>query len=84
MNSKEEAQKEKKDSVQKFKLKDTIKLEILSPQQKLTKATDEVKDLVKETFTRFKKKKENGLVFGVYECLYRSFRSTHQLLFSKR
>jgi carboxyl-terminal processing protease len=29
MNSKEEAQKEKKDSVQKYKLKDTIKLKFL-------------------------------------------------------
>ncbi|MDQ0592260.1 succinylglutamate desuccinylase [Chryseobacterium ginsenosidimutans] len=53
MNSKEEAQKEKKDSVQKYNLKDTIKYQPLNPDQKMKKATDEVKDLVKETFTRF-------------------------------
>jgi carboxyl-terminal processing protease len=58
MNSKEEAQKEKKDSVQKYKLKDTIKLKVLTQDEKIKKATDEVKDLVKETFTRFKRERK--------------------------
>ena len=58
LNSREETQRKKKDSVQKFGLKDTIKLEILTPEQKLTKATGEGKDLMGETFTRFKKRKK--------------------------
>ena len=56
LKAKEETQKEKKDSVQKFKLKDTIKLEILSPEQRRVKATNEVKDLITDTFRRFKKR----------------------------
>ncbi len=56
LNSREEAQKEKKDSVQKNGLKDTIKLEILTQEQKRIKATDEVKDLITDTFRRFKKR----------------------------
>lgn len=56
LRAKEEAQKLKKDSVQKFKLKDTIKLEILTPEQKRVKATGEVKDLLTDTFRRFKKR----------------------------
>jgi carboxyl-terminal processing protease len=83
MNSKEEAQKEKKDSVQKFKLKDTIKLEILSPQQKLTKATDEVKDLVKETFTRFKKRKKMDW-FSVYMNAYTEVFDPHTNYYSPK
>ena len=56
LTAKEEIQKEKKDSVQKFNLKDTIKLEILTPEQKRLKATEEVKDLITDTFRRFKKR----------------------------
>ena len=56
LKAKEETQKEKKDSVQKFKLKDTIKLEILTPEQRRVKATTEVKDLITDTFRRFKKR----------------------------
>ncbi|MFC6266789.1 carboxy terminal-processing peptidase [Frigoriflavimonas asaccharolytica] len=58
MTSKEEAQKLKKDSVQKYKLQDTIKLNILSPEQKFTKAKEEVGDLISDSFRRFKKVKE--------------------------
>lgn len=83
MNSKEETQKEKKDSVQKFKLKDTIKLEILTPQQKLTKATDEVKDLVKETFTRFKKRKKMDW-FTVYMNAYTEVFDPHTNYYSPK
>jgi carboxyl-terminal processing protease len=83
MNSKEEAQKEKKDSVQKFKLKDTIKLEMLSPQQKMTKATDEVKDLVKETFTRFKKRKKMDW-FTVYMNAYTEVFDPHTNYYSPK
>jgi len=83
MNSKEDAQKEKKDSVQKYKLKDTIKLEVLSPQQKLTKATDEVKDLVKETFTRFKKRKKMDW-FTVYMNAYTEVFDPHTNYYSPK
>ena len=55
LTAKEELQKEKKDSVQKFNLKDTIKLEILTPEAKRIKATAEVKDLVTDTFRRYMK-----------------------------
>lgn len=58
MNAKEETQKMKKDSVQKFKLQDTIKLKILTPEQKYTKAKEEVGDLISDSFRRFKKVKE--------------------------
>ena len=57
LNSREETQREKKDSVQKHGLKDTIKLEVLTMEQKKTKATEEVKDLITESFKRFKKVK---------------------------
>jgi carboxyl-terminal processing protease len=64
LNAKEETQKEKKDSVNKFKLKDTIKLQILTPQQKQAKATDEVKDLLTSMFKRYdKRKKWIGFLF---------------------
>lgn len=83
MNSKEEAQKEKKDSVQKYKLKDTIKLQILTPQQKIAKATDEVKDLVKETFTRFKKRKKMDW-FSVYMNAYTEVFDPHTNYYSPK
>ncbi len=56
LTAKEEMQKEKKDSVQRHQLKDTIKLVILTPEEKRIKATEEVKDLVTDTFRRFKKR----------------------------
>ncbi|RKS96559.1 carboxy terminal-processing peptidase [Chryseobacterium defluvii] len=83
MNSKEEIQKEKKDSVQKYKLKDTIKLEILTPEQKRVKATDEVKDLVKETFTRFKKRKKMDW-FTVYMNAYTEVFDPHTNYYSPK
>ena len=83
MNSKEEAQKEKKDSVQKYKLNDTIKLEILTPAQKRLKATDEVKDLVKETFTRFKKRKKMDW-FTVYMNAYTEVFDPHTNYYSPK
>ena len=83
MNSKEEAQKEKKDSVQKYKLNDTIKLEILTPAQKRLKATDEVKDLVKETFTSFKKRKKMDW-FTVYMNAYTEVFDPHTNYYSPK
>ncbi len=83
MNSKEQAQKEKKDSVIAHKLKDTIKLQILSPQEKITKATEEVKDLVKETFTRFKKRKKMDW-FTVYMNAYTEVFDPHTNYYSPK
>jgi len=83
MTSKEEAQKEKKDSVQKFKLNDTIKYNPLSPDQKIKKATDEVKDLVKETFTRFKKRKKMDW-FTVYMNSYTEVFDPHTNYYSPK
>lgn len=81
LNSKEESQRKKKDSVQKFGLKDTIKLEILTPEQKVTKATDEVKDYLGETFTRFKKRKKMDW-FTVYMNAYSEVFDPHTNYFS--
>lgn len=83
LNSREETQRKKKDSVQKFGLKDTIKLEILTPEQKLTKATGEVKDLMGETFTRFKKRKKMDW-FTVYMNAYSEVFDPHTNYFSPR
>ncbi|MCC2591148.1 carboxy terminal-processing peptidase [Chryseobacterium sp. MFBS3-17] len=81
LNSKEESQRKKKDSVQRFGLKDTIKLEILTPEQKVTKATDEVKDYLGETFTRFKKRKKMDW-FTVYMNAYSEVFDPHTNYFS--
>ncbi|WP_209916952.1 carboxy terminal-processing peptidase [Chryseobacterium jejuense] len=83
MNSKEEAQKEKKDSVQKYKLNDTIKLKVLTQDEKIKKATGEVKDLVKETFTRFKKRKKMDW-FTVYMNAYTEVFDPHTNYYSPK
>lgn len=83
MNSKEQAQKEKKDSVVAHKLQDTIKLKVLTPDEKLKKATEEVKDLVKETFTRFKKRKKMDW-FTVYMNSYTEVFDPHTNYYSPK
>ncbi len=83
LSAKEEVQKEKKDSVQKFKLQDTIKLEILTPEQKKIKATDEVKDLVTDTFRRFKKRNKMDW-FTVYMNAYTEVFDPHTNYFSPK
>ncbi|WP_417428043.1 carboxy terminal-processing peptidase [Halpernia sp.] len=83
LNNKEETQKAKKDSVQKFKLKDTIKLVNLTPQEKKIRATNEVKDLVTDTFRRFKKRKKMNW-FTVYMNAYTQVFDPHSNYFSPR
>ncbi len=83
MSSKEEAQKEKKDSVQKNHLKDTITLKILSIDEKRTKATSEVKDLVADTFRRFKKRNRMDW-FTVYMNAYAQVFDPHTSYFSPK
>lgn len=83
LTAKEEMQKEKKDSVQKFNLKDTIKLEILTPEQKRVKATTEVKDLVTDTFRRFKKRNKMDW-FTVYMNAYTEVFDPHTNYYSPK
>ena len=83
LTSKEEAQKKKKDSVQKFNLKDTIKLEILTPEAKRIKATAEVKDLVTDTFRRFKKRNKMDW-FTVYMNAYTEVFDPHTNYYSPK
>ncbi|MGA9212642.1 carboxy terminal-processing peptidase, partial [Kaistella sp.] len=83
LTAKEEIQKIKKDSVQKFNLKDTIKLEILTPEQKRIKATDEVKDLVTDTFRRFKKRNKMDW-FTVYMNAYTEVFDPHTNYYSPK
>lgn len=83
LNSKEEAQREKKDSVQKNNLKDTIKLQVLTPEQKRIKATDEVKDLVSDTFRRFKKRNKMDW-FTVYMNAYTEVFDPHTNYYSPK
>ncbi|MGS0747946.1 PDZ domain-containing protein [Halpernia sp. GG3] len=83
LTNKEVSQKEKKDSVQKFKLKDTIKLQILTPEAKKIKATQEVKELVTDTFRRFKKRKKMNW-FTVYMNAYTQVFDPHSNYFSPR
>ena len=58
LTSREEAQKKKKDSVVNNKLQDTIKYAPISMEKKREKATAEVKDLITDSFRRFKKRKK--------------------------
>ncbi len=81
LNAKEQTQKEKKDSVNKFKLKDTIKLQILTSQQKQAKATDEVKDLLTSMFKRYDKRKKMDW-FSVYMNAYTEVFDPHTNYFS--
>jgi carboxyl-terminal processing protease len=83
LTAKEVMQKEKKDSVQKFNLKDTIKLEILTPEQKRIKATTEVKDLVTDTFRRFKKRNKMDW-FTVYMNAYTEVFDPHTNYYSPK
>lgn len=81
LNAKEETQREKKDSVNRLKLKDTIKLEILTPAQKQVKATEEVKDLMTSMFKRFQKRKKMDW-FSVYMNAYTEVFDPHTNYFS--
>ncbi len=83
LSAKEEMQKEKKDSVQKFNLKDTIKLEILTSEQKRVKATEEVKDLITDTFRRFKKRNKMDW-FTVYMNAYTEVFDPHTNYYSPK
>ena len=81
--SKEETQKIKKDSLQKHKLPDTIKLKVLSMDEKKLKATGEVKDLLSDMFRRFKKRNKMDW-FTVYMNAYTQVFDPHTIYFSPK
>ena len=83
MTSKEEAQKEKKDSVIAHRLKDTINVKTLSLEEKKNKATEEIKELISHTFKRFKKRKKMDW-FGVYMNAYTEVFDPHTNYFSPK
>ncbi len=83
MTSKEEAQKEKKDSVIAHRLKDTINAKTLSLEEKKSKATEEIKELISHTFKRFKKRKKMDW-FGVYMNAYTEVFDPHTNYFSPK
>ncbi|RRQ47278.1 carboxy terminal-processing peptidase [Chryseobacterium sp. SC28] len=83
LTSKEEAQKKKKDSVIANKLPDTIKYAPLSMEKKREKATLEVKDLITDSFRRFKKRKKMDW-FSVYMNAYTETFDPHTNYFSPK
>ncbi|WP_028122239.1 carboxy terminal-processing peptidase [Epilithonimonas tenax] len=83
LNSKEESQKKKKDSVINNKLPDTIKYAPLSMEKKREKATLEVKDLITDSFRRFKKRKKMDW-FSVYMNTYTEVFDPHTNYFSPK
>ncbi|SEH93276.1 carboxy terminal-processing peptidase [Epilithonimonas hominis] len=83
LNSKEEAQKKKKDSVVNNKLPDTIKYAPTTAEQKRVKATSEVKDLITDSFRRFKKRKKMDW-FSVYMNAYTEVFDPHTNYFSPK
>lgn len=83
MNSKEEAQREKRDSVIAHKHTDTINVKTLTLEEKKIKATEEIKDLIQHTFKRFKKRKKMDW-FGVYMNSYTEIFDPHTNYFSPK
>ncbi len=83
LNTKEETQKKKKDSVIAHKLKDTIKVEVLTPEQKKIKATDEVRDLISDSFRRIKLVKQTDW-FSRYMNAYTEVFDPHTNYFSPK
>ncbi len=83
LNSREESQRKKKDSVIKHKMVDTIKVEVLTPEQKRIKATDEVKDLIAQSFRRIKKRKKIDW-FTMYINAYTQVFDPHTNYFSPK
>ena len=83
INSKEEAQQKKKDSVVAHKLKDTIKVEKLTMEQKKIKATDEAKDYFSSFLKRLRKRKTMDW-FSQYMNAYTEVFDPHTNYFSPK
>ena len=83
LTAREEAQQKKKDSVIANKLLDTINVKKLTPEEKLTKATNEVKDYMSQYFNRFKKRKKMDW-FTMYMNAYTETFDPHTNYFSPK
>lgn len=83
INSKEEAQQKKKDSVVAHQLKDTIKVEKLTMEQKKIKATDEAKDYFSSFLKRLRKRKTMDW-FSQYMNAYTEVFDPHTNYFSPK
>lgn len=83
LKSREESQQKKKDSFQRNKLPDTVNVKILTPEEKMTKATSEVKDLLGNSFKRIKKVKKMDW-FSRYMNSYTLVFDPHTNYFSPR
>lgn len=81
LKSREKAKKKEKDSLQKNGLKDTINLKILTPTQKLEKATKEVKYIINDSF-RLMKKRKKMKSFANYMNVYAETFDPHTNYFS--
>lgn len=81
LNAREESQQKKKDSVVKYKKVDTINVKKLTKDEKLSKATEEVKDYISQYFKRFKKRKKMNW-FKVYMNAYTEVFDPHTNYFS--
>lgn len=83
LTAREEAQQKKKDSVIANKLLDTINVKKLTSEEKLTKATNEVKDYMSQYFNRFKKRKKMDW-FTMYMNAYTETFDPHTNYFSPK
>lgn len=81
LKSREKTKKKEKDSLQKNGLKDTINLKILTPVQKLEKATKEVKYIINDSF-RLMKKRKKMKSFANYMNVYAETFDPHTNYFS--
>ncbi|OBP42268.1 tail-specific protease [Riemerella anatipestifer] len=83
MSNREERRKKLKDSLIANKLKDTVTLKILSPEEKKIKATEEIKDLMSNMFKRFQKRKKMDW-FSVYMNAYTEVFDPHTNYYSPK
>ncbi len=83
LKSREKSKRKLKDSLQRNGLKDTVNLKILSPKEKLTKATKEVKYIIGDSFRLMKKRKKMDK-FSRYMNAYAETFDPHTNYFSPR
>jgi len=84
LTEKEESQKRKKDSAIARKQTDTIKYQPLSTGQKKIKATEEIKDLIKNMFSRMKKRKKMDWFSVFYMNAYTEVFDAHTDYYSPK
>jgi len=84
LTEKEEVQKKRKDSAIAKKQVDTIKYEPISVEQKKIKATEEIKDLISNMFSRMKKRKKMDWFSVFYMNAYTEVFDSHTNYFSPK